>query len=172
MNETCKTIINRTSTRAFKKEQVTDEEIKMIVDAGLYAPSGRGLQTPVIVVITNDALKEEIRRLNASIIGNETIDPFYGAPVIILVLAKKEGTFVYDGSCTLMNMMIAAESLNIGSCWIHRAKEEMDSPFGKELLTKLGLSGEYVGIGHLAIGYKEKETPLKPRKENRVFYLK
>ena len=104
---------------------------------------------------------------------NYNVDPFHNAPVIILVIAKNVPTAVYDGSCVIDNMLNAAYSLGLGACWIHRAKEEMESDFGKKLLAKLGLEGDYIGIGHVALGYPEGDIPMvKPRKENYVYYLK
>ena len=70
------------------------------------------------------------------------------------------------------NLMLAAHSLGLGSCWIHRAKEEFQLPECKELLKTLGVEGEYEGIGHLIVGYPDGDTPeLRPRKENYVYYI-
>ena len=104
----------------------------------------------------------------------EEIDPFYGAPVILAVLADKTvPTYIYDGSLVLGNMLNAAESLGLGSIWIHRAKEEFELPFGKELLKNLEIEGDYEGIGFCALGYKNKETPkATPRKDNYIYYIR
>lgn len=172
MNEVIKCLINRASTRAFKNEMIKDEELNKIIEAGLKAPSGMNLQTPIFIVFKNKEELETLRKVNASILKKNNIDPFYGASVVILVIAKKEGTYLYDGSCAIMNMLNACESLNIGACWIHRAKEELESEFGRNLLQKLHLEGEFEGIGHIAIGYKEKEATPKKIGENRVFFIK
>lgn len=110
--------------------------------------------------------------MNAAIMGTDT-DPFYGAPVVLIVLAdKSRPTYLYDGSLVMGNMMNAAHSLGLGSCWIHRAKEEFESEDGKELLKKWGVEGDYEGIGHCVIGYVEGDYPeTKPRKEDYVYYV-
>lgn len=99
-------------------------------------------------------------------------DPFYGAPVVLIVLAEKDWiNCVYDGSLVMGNLMLAAHSLGVGSCWIHRAKEEFESAEGKDILRSLGINGEYEGIGHCVIGYPAEPLPeAAPRKENHVFY--
>ena len=104
--------------------------------------------------------------------GTDT-DPFYGAPVVLVVLAdKNRPTCVYDGSLVMGNLMNAAASLGIGSCWIHRAKEVFASEEGKALLKKWGVEGDYEGIGHCVLGYPARDVPkAKPRKENYVYYV-
>ncbi len=173
MNEVIKCLVERRSVKSFKSKMVDDEKIKEIVKAGMYAPTGMNRQSPNIIVITNEEIKNEIRKKNCEIMDNYNVDPFHNAPVIILVIAKNVPTAVYDGSCVIDNMLNAAYSLGLGACWIHRAKEEMESDFGKKLLAKLGLEGDYIGIGHVALGYPEGDIPMvKPRKENYVYYLK
>jgi len=118
-------------------------------------------------------LRDQISKENAKIMGVD-MDPFYGAPVILIVLANKEiGTYMYDGSLVMGNLMNAAESLGINSIWIHRAKEEFESEIGKKILADLGIEGDYEGIGHCALGYAA--APINapaPRKENYVYYIK
>lgn len=174
MNETLKVMENRRSCRNFDPEKaVSEADIQAIVKAGTYAASGMGKQSPIILAVTNKELRDKISEENAKIMG-AAIDPFYGAPVILIVLADKNvPTHVYDGSLVMGNLMNAAESLGLGSIWIHRAKEEFESDFGKKILADLGIEGEYEGIGHCAIGYAA--TPVKeaaPRKENYVYYVK
>jgi nitroreductase len=153
---------------------ITDEELKAIVKAGTFAATGMGRQSPLIIAVTDKNLRDRISDENRKIGGwGEGFDPFYGAPVILIVLADKSvPTHVYDGSLVMGNLMNAAESLGVASIWIHRAKEEFDSDFGKNILKKLGISGEYEGIGHCALGYAaEPANAPAARKDNYVYYV-
>lgn len=171
MNEVIKNIEERRSIRKYKKDMIPKEIIEKIVEAGKYAPSGMGMQSSIIIAITNENLRDKLSKLNAKIMGVDT-DPFYGAPVVLVVLAKKNiPTHVYDGSLVMENLMLAASSLGIGSCWIHRAKEEFETEEGKEILKSLGIEDEYEGIGHCILGYKDEEGTLKPRKDNYIYYI-
>jgi Nitroreductase len=165
----------RRSIRKYKPDMIPQEIIDQIIEAGLYAPSARGTQNTIIIQVTNKDLREQIVKMNCEIMGGkEGTDPFYGAPVILIVLAKKDWhNRVYDGSLVMGNLMLAAHGLDIGSCWIHRAKEEFETQWGKDLLKSLGIEEEYEGIGHCALGYIEGDYPNPvPRKEKRVFYMK
>ncbi len=174
MNETLKVMETRRSCRNFKSYMVNDEELKAIIKAGTYAATGMGKQSPIIIAVTDKALRDEISAENRKIGGwDEGFDPFYGAPVILIVLANKEvPTHVYDGSLVMGNLMNAAESLGVASIWIHRAKEEFESDFGKNILKKLGIEGEYEGIGHCALGYAAEpaKDPI-PRKADYVYHI-
>ncbi|MCR5001557.1 MAG: nitroreductase [Lachnospiraceae bacterium] len=174
MNETLKVMETRRSCRNFKPDMVNDEELKAIIKAGTYAATGMGKQSPIIIAVTDKALRDEISAENRKIGGwDEGFDPFYGAPVILIVLANKEvPTHVYDGSLVMGNLMNAAESLGVASIWIHRAKEEFESDFGKNILKKLGIEGEYEGIGHCALGYAAEpaKDPI-PRKADYVYHI-
>ena len=167
-----KNLLTRTSVKKYKSDPVPKALIEQIVEAGTYAPSGRNAQSPVIVAISDRQVRDELSRINAKILGAEGADPFYNAPVVLVVLAEKErNTRVYDGSCVMENLMLAAHALGLGSCWIHRAKETFELSEGKALLEKLGVKGEYEGIGNCIVGYADGEFPVKPRKENRVYYV-
>ena len=173
MNEVIRAIRERRSIRKFKPDMPKREDIDAIINAGLYAASGMGRQSSIIIAVTNKELRDKISRDNCKIGGwQEGFDPFYGAPVILVVLADKtRPTHVYDGSLTMGNMMLAAHSLGLGSIWIHRAREEFISEDYRKLLADLGITGDYEGIGHCAIGYVDGEIPpAAPRKEGRVFY--
>jgi len=174
MNETLKILTTRRSIRKFKSDEIPQEILEQIIEAGTYAPTGLGKQSPIIIAVTNKDLRDKIVKENAEIGGwQENFDPFYGAPVILLVAVKNWANAVYDGSCVMTNLMNAAWSLGIGSCWIHRAKEELESDFGKQLLKSLGIDGDYIGVGHVALGYIDGENPEpKPRKENWVYWVK
>ncbi len=172
MNETLKVLETRRSCRNFKPDMVKEDDLNAIVKAGSYAATGMGKQSPVIIVVKDKALRDELSEENRKIGGwKEGFDPFYGAPVILIVLADKGvPTHVYDGSLVMGNLMNAAQSLGVGSIWIHRAKEEFESEFGKNLLKKLGIEGEYEGIGHCALGYAaEPAKAPAARKENYVY---
>lgn len=174
MNETLKVLETRRSCRNFKPDMVKEDDLKSILKAGTYAATGMGKQSPVIIAVTDKATRDAISDANRKIGGwDEGFDPFYGAPVILIVLAKKDvATHVYDGSLVMGNLMNAAESLGVASIWIHRAKEEFESDFGKNILAKLGITDEYEGIGHCALGYAaEAAKEPAPRKEDYVYYI-
>lgn len=173
MNEILKAIKERRSIRKFKPDMPKREDIDAIIEAGLYAASGRASQSPIIIAVTDKDLRDKISRDNCEIGGwNEGFDPFYGAPVILIVLANTERpTYIYDGSLVIGNMMLAAHSLGLGSIWIHRAKQEFERDDYKKLLADLGVEGSYEGIGHCALGYIDGEIPAPaPRNPSRVFY--
>ena len=133
----------RRSIRKFKPDAIPQEILDKIIEAGTYAANGRGAQNVIIIQVTNKEKRDEIAKKNAEIMGSEG-DPFYGAPAMLIVLGKKDWpTHVYDGSLVMGNLMLAAHDLGIGSCWIHRAKEEFESSWGRELLASLGIEDEY-----------------------------
>ena len=174
MNETLKVLESRRSCRSFKPDMVKEDDLKAIIRAGTYSATGMGKQSPIIIAVTDKEARDTISEANRKIGGwPEGFDPFYGAPVILIVLAVRSiPTYIYDGSLVMGNLMNAAESLGVSSIWIHRAKEEFDSEFGKNFLSKLGITGDYEGIGHCALGYAAE--PVKapaPRKENYVYYV-
>ena len=171
MNQTLDTLKSRRSIRKFKPDMLPRETIDAIIEAGLYAPSGMNTQNTVIVAITNPEIRDRLARANAAVMGAER-DPFYGAPVVLVVLAETaRRTHVHDGSLVMGNLMLAAHALGVGSCWIHRAQETFDQPEWKEFLASLGLEGDYVGIGNCILGYADMDNPPAPaRREGRVFY--
>jgi hypothetical protein len=172
MNDIIKAMEERRSIRKFKQEMPPKSDIGQIIEAGLYAASARGEQSAIVVAVTNKVLRDRISADNCRIGGWENFDPFYGAPVILIVLANRNWpNRVYDGSLVMGNMMLAAHSLGLGSIWIHRAREEFEMPEYKQLLKDLGIMGEWEGIGHCAVGYMDCELPKPPeRKPGRVFW--
>jgi len=172
MNETLKTIRNRRSIRKFTDEPVPRDVIEQIVDAGIWAASGKNGQAPIVLAVTNPDLVAQLSEMNRKIGGwQEGFDPFYGGKTVLVVLARKNvPTYVYDGSLTLGNMMLAAESLGVGSIWIHRAKQEFESDEGKAILAKLGINEDVEGIGHCVLGYAAEPAADIARKEGRVFW--
>ena len=167
MNETLKVLKERRSVRKYKAEQIRDEELNAILEAGTWAPSAKGLQTSVMVVVQDPETIAYMSKLNAEIQGNPGTDPFYGAPTVVVVLGDGEKlNWLQDGSLVMGNLMNAAAALGLGSCWINRAMELFDRPEGKELLKKWGLPETYRGVGNCILGYVEGDLPApKPRKD-------
>ncbi|MBQ0004217.1 MAG: nitroreductase [Treponema sp.] len=174
MNETLKTLETRRSCRKFIQDKIPEKEmLDAIIRAGTFAPSGMGRQPVKIIAVTNKEIRNKISAENAKIMGQSGTDPFYGAPVILVVISDKTvPTGIYDGSLVMGNLLNAAESLGLGSIWIHRAKEEFESDFGKQILNDLGITGEWEGIGHAAIGYIAEGGVNSPavRKDN-VYWI-
>lgn len=171
-NEVLKALRERRSVKSYLPDPVPQEAIEAIAEAGLYAPNGRGLQSPIIVAVTDKATRNKLSDLNKRFFPKD-IDPFYGAPVVLIVLADKSApTCVYDGSLVMGNMMLAAHSLGLGSCWIHRAKQMFETEEGKALLADLGVEGDYEGIGNCILGYPAAEPEAAQRKDKRLFYIK
>lgn len=172
MKDAMEVLLTRRSIRNFNDKSIPEDVLNKILEAGTYAPTAMGLQKPIIIAITDKKVRDEVSRENARIMGREGTDPFYGAPVILLVAVENYPNAVYDGSCVMDNLLNAAWAMGVGSCWIHRAKEELESDFGKKLLKSLGIVGDYIGVGHAALGYFDGEPPLpKPRKENYIYRI-
>ena len=173
MNESMNTLITRRSCRAYTDQLVPDDVLSRILEAGTYAATGMGKQSPIIIAVTNKEMRDRLARLNAAVMGSPN-DPFYGAPIVLVVLADKNiGTYLYDGSLVMGNLMNAAHAEGVASCWIHRAKEVFASDEGKKILADLGITGDYEGIGNCILGYPAADIPApKPRKENYVYYIK
>ena len=173
MNEVIKAMIDRRSCRKYRAEKVPKLLIEEVIEAGLYAASGRNMQAVKIVAVTDPALRGALSEMNRKIGGWEAgFDPFYGAPAVLIVLADKScPTGIYDGSLVMGNLMLAADVLGLGSCWIHRAKEEFESEEGKALLRELGIEGEWEGIGHCILGYPDADKPAPPaRADGRIVW--
>lgn len=170
MAETLTTLKTRRSCRAYKPDHVEQEKLNAILEAGTYAATGMGKQSPIILVVKDAEVREKLAKINAGVLGME-IDPFYGAPELLVVLANKEiPTYLYDGSLVMGNLMNAAADLGVSSCWVHRAKEEFESEEGQAILKSLGIEGDYEGIGNLILGYAEKPAaPAAPRKADYVY---
>lgn len=171
--EAIECLTTRRSVKKFKSDPVDSQIIEKILEAGMNAPTGMNRQSPIIIAVTNKAMRDRLSKMNAKVMGVES-DPFYGAPVVLVVLAAKcVNTAIYDGSLVMGNLMNGAHALGVGSCWIHRAKQMFESEEGKEILRSLGIDGEYEGIGNCVIGYADCPLPDKrPRKQNYVYYIK
>ena len=176
MSNAIEMIKNRRSVRSFKDEMIPRGVLETILEAGTWAATGMNRQSPIILAVTNRALRDRLSAINAQILhaaGRDgSHDPFYGAPVVLVVLADKNvPTCIHDGSLVMGNLMLAAGELGVGSCWIHRARETFETEEGKAILRELGVEGEYVGVGNCVLGYPMGETPAaKPRKENYVYW--
>lgn len=172
MAETLTTLKTRRSCRAYKPELIEEEKLNAIMEAGTYAATGMGKQSPIILSVTNKEVRDQLSKMNAAIMGVD-FDPFYGAPQLLIVLADKAvPTYLYDGALVMGNLMNAAADLGVASCWVHRAKEEFESEEGKAILKKLGIEGDYEGIGHLILGYAAKpENAPAPRKANYIYKI-
>lgn len=170
MNEVIRALKERRSVRAYRPEQIKESELQQILEAGAYAPSGMGAQPVIMVVVQDKETIAALGKLNAAVMGAET-DPFYGAPTVIVVLAdRSRGTWLEDGSLAMGNLMNAAHSLGLGSCWVHRAREVFASEEGRALLKQWGIQGDYAGVGHCILGYPAGPLPqAKPRREHTVY---
>lgn len=168
MNEAMHNLLTRRSVRKFTAEQVPDDLLDSILEAGLYAPTGMNTQNIYMVAVRDKETRDQLSRLNAAVMGRDG-DPFYGAPCVIVVLGDASGyPVVENGSLVLGNLMNAAHALGLGSCWIHRARQTFEMPEGRELLKKWGLPETLVGIGNCILGYAEEVPEAKPRKAGRI----
>ena len=169
MNDVIRSLKERRSVRAYREEQVREEELRQILEAATYAPSGMGKQSAVMVVVQDKETIAKLSRLNAAVMGAE-IDPFYGAPTVVVVLADRSSfTWKEDGCLVMGNLMNAAYAVGVDSCWIHRAKEVFEGEEGQALLKQWGIEGDYVGVGHCILGYRDGEKPEPPaRKPGRI----
>ncbi len=168
--ETIQALVSRKSCNDYKPEHITKEEMDQIVAAGLNAPSGRNNQTPLFIVVQDDAMVAQLSKMNAAVAGMPG-DPFYGAKDVIVVVTRKEGTYIYDGSLAMGNLMNAAWAIGVDSRWIHRAKEVFESEEGKALLAQWGITDEVEGIGFCILGHANNEKAKTEIKPNRVFYV-
>jgi len=173
MNETMTTLLNRRSIRAFRAQQISDEELNAVLEAGKYAPSGANQQSALLIVVQDPQARATITRMNQAVNGSDD-DPYYGAPTIIIVLADPtKVTPVQDASLVLGNMFNAAHSLGLGSCWVNRERQMFETDEGKALLAAWGVAGEYIGVGACALGYPAGEHPqAAPRKDGYVVMVR
>lgn len=171
-NEALEVLKNRRAIRKFKSEQITDEELLAVLEAGTYAPTGKNMQTPVIIAVQKPEDRQAVAELNAKVMGSDS-DPYYGAPTIILILAEDDSFAELNGSAVTTNMLNAAYAAGLGSCWIHRAAQMFKTDEGKAMLRKWGMDENLVGVGSIALGYADCELPeAKPRKANYYTIIK
>ena len=172
MKETLADLKTRRSCRSYLPDPIPEKILDQILEAGTFAASGMGRQSSIMIAVTDKAMRDRLSSMNAAVMGS-TGDPFYGAPALVIVLADKNvRTYLYDGSVVMGNLMNAAHALGIGSCWIHRAKEEFESEEGKQILRDLGIEGDYEGIGHCILGYPAGPANAPaPRKDNYIYRI-
>lgn len=170
MNETLYTLCHRRSIRKYRPEQVKEEELNAILEAGTWAPTGMGLQSPLIIAIQDPETIALLEERNAEIQKQPGGHPFYGAPTVVAVVADGENpNWLQDGSLVMGNMMNAAYSLGVGSCWVNRAKEFFDTLEGKRMLARWNIDRKYRGVGFCLLGYADCDDPVpKPRKEGYI----
>ena len=172
MNQTIQDLLQRRSIRQFKEEQVADELLDIVLEAGTFAPTGMNRQSPLMVAVQNKETIEKLKKMNADILGNPDADPFYGAPTVIVVFADKNvRTYREDGSLVIGNLCNAAHAVGLGSCWIHRAREEFETEEGKALMKEWGIGENYEGIGHCILGYAAAVPETNPRKEGYIIKI-
>ena len=168
-NEVLQNIVTRRSIRKYKQTQIKEEELETVLEAGTYAPSGRGMQCPILVAVQAPDTMAKIVKMNAQVLGSDK-NPYYGAPTVILVFAPEERTtYIEDASCVLDTMMLAAHSIGLAACWIHREREMFQTEEGKDLMKQWGIPEGFAGLGSLALGYADCDLPLPPeRKSGRI----
>lgn len=171
MNEVVNAIIQRGSCNQYKSEPLKQEELDLIVQAGLNAPSGGNKQTQRFVVVQNPELVKKLAKMNADVIPVDK-DTFYGAPNVIIVFSVKDGTYVQDGSLAMGNMLNAAYAMGLGGRWINRAKEMFETEAGKALLAEWGVTEDVEGIGCCILGYPDQEMGPREKVPNRVYTVK
>lgn len=164
----------RRSVRSFTTEQISDEKLDKILEAGTYAPTGRNGQTPIIVAIQDKALIDKLEQENAKVMDMEGTHPFYGAPTVVVVFADKTYSTGFEDACLVMgNLLNGAAAVGVGSCWIHRARQVFETSFGKQLMQQWGIdTDKYIGVGNCILGYAKEIPEAKPRKENYIIKVR
>lgn len=172
MSDTLNVLLERRSIRAYKPGQISDAELQSVLSAGLAAPSAMNRQPTVLLVVQNKKTIEMLSKLNAAVMGKD-IDPFYGAPTVIAVLADRSvPSYKEDGTLVLGNLLNAAKAAGLGSCWINRAREVFEMPEARAILREKGIGDEYIGVGHCILGYADGEEPAAPElRDGRVFKI-
>lgn len=165
-NDVLANIRSRRSIRTYLAKQIEDEKLDLVLEAGTYAPTGRGAQSPVIVSVQDLETLRTLSAMNARVMGTDS-DPYYGVPTVVLVFADaSRNTCVEDGSCVLENMMLAAHALGLGSCWIHRERQMFETEQGKALMKQWGLAEHLIGVGAIALGYPAGEAPQAAKRKD------
>lgn len=171
MNDTIKTIIERRSIRDYEQQLVNKDILNEILKAGTYAPSARNSQSSIIILVEDEIVKNKLKELSVKLRGTDT---FYNAPHIVLVLSKKDSFCpIQDGSLVLGNMMLAAKSLNVGSCWINSLKDILNMEEADDIKEKIDPNNEYIGVGALILGYPKNNIwpSEKTKKEDYIRYI-
>jgi len=164
-------LTQRRSIRSFSPQQITQEELYAVLQAGMYAPTARGKQSPVIVVIQKPEEIQAVAGLNR--LFTYMPDPYYSAPTILIVLVPKEAPWgMLDGAAVLTNLCNGAYAAGLGSCWINRPQFMFETQEGKNMLKRWGLTGHWVGVGSVALGYANGAPPEPlPRKKDYCIFV-
>ena len=172
-NELLELIKTRRSCRKYTAEQVSDEQLAAVMEAGTYPPTAHGCQDPVIVAVQRTDIMQRIIKLNAEVRGSAG-NPYYDAPTVLLVFASESNANAFqDGSCVLQNMMLAAHAIGLASCWINREYEMFSTDEGRQLMRDLGLPEGLKGIGAISLGHAAAPAAApKPRKEGWTLVIK
>ncbi|MGI6118094.1 MAG: nitroreductase [Bilifractor sp.] len=167
-------LVTRRSIRKFKADPVPEDQIQRIIETGLYAPTGMDRQQTIILKITDPETIHTLGMVNGRLMGKGEVDGFYGAPVVLAVLSRKDNpNSIFDGCSVISNMLNETASLGLGGCWIHRGKEQFETKEGIAILKKAGINpDEYEGVDNVVLGYIDGEYPKpNPRKDGRVFSI-
>lgn len=172
MNDVTRILCERRSIRKYKDIKIPKDVLNEILKCGTYAPSGKNMQSAVIVVVENKELIDGIAKVNGSFVNKAGLNPFYNAPCLVIVFAdSRVSTYIHDGSAVISNIINSAYSLGVDSCWVHRALETFQTDYGKSLMKKWGLDDNYVGIGNVVLGYRDVNLPSpSKRKDNYVIF--
>lgn len=168
-NEVLESLLSRRSCRAYTEQKPTDEELETIMNAGLYAPTGKNMQTPIFVCVKNKSIRDELSKLNAQVMKSDA-DPFYGAPVVIAVLSDTTSPmYVQDASLAMQNLMLAAHSIGLATCWINRGFEVFRTEEGKKLKKEWNIPDSFEGVAFCIVGHAKNDLPKPaPRRQNRI----
>ena len=185
-------ILHRRAIRRFEPEQIGEETLQQILQAGLYAPSAGGRQGVLLVVSQDRAVNERLGRIKranshprmataTSYVSREQpsiaddpklTDAFYNAPTVITLFAPKDFLFAAEDCATAAeNMMLAADSLGVGSCYIGQGWTAFADPYGQEVLRQWHIPGDHYSVAQVLLGYPRRGDPHptpKPRKEGRI----
>ena len=173
MNEVLNNILTRRSIRAFKKEQIKDDELEMILKAGIYAPSGMNKQSWQFTVVQNKEKIEALAKVVREELGRDEGYNFYAPPTLIMLSNERDNNNgLADCSCALENIFLMANSLGIGSCWINQLKTICDNKKVRDLLNEFEIPENHIVWGMASIGYPEKPSVEHERKEGTIKYIR
>ncbi|WP_296241569.1 nitroreductase [uncultured Faecalicoccus sp.] len=171
MNDLIQMFKTRRSCKAYTDQKVEESVLDAILEAGTYAPTGMGRQSPLIVCVQDQETRDKISQLNAAIMKTD-IDPFYGAPIVVVVFGDtRVPTYRDDANLVMGNLLNAAHAAGVDSCYIYRAREVFQTPEGQELMKQWGIDPAYEGIGNVILGYGKPEG-IKPAAKRKADYIR
>jgi len=185
-NETLRIIKQRRSIREYQEAQITDEELQAVLEAGLYAPNAgdqawhfTAIQNRVLLDRMNMAAKEAARQMEMAHLralgNNAQFNCVYGAPTLILVSGNAQFPIPLEADCAAatQNLLLAAESIGLGACWIFFVLLAFASSHGAELRNALQIPDGYKPYTSVALGYKTHEVVTVPdRKPGLITYIR